>query len=322
MALTKTQEELIGAYGAIESPKTPYWNIFTGARRPYLALSNVIRVDEVISGLSKAGIIPRGVAIPPIKINGHNTVVVQPNIIAGSIGVSALDGINVEAGEKVILNGKEISSKDYDRVRKLEELKFSVSNTTEDTASRVFITGKAKGVNGEDIDIGLVEEETKTKGTNQWLTVLNGLVSEYYSKNKKYPDKVIVGAKVADSIIKEINTSKTPSFGNKIELTDSGIVIALTGFAIPVETYPVNDIEENTDTKVTLYKNDCFVPVYAGLEYIGTTGNPELIRADVLVDKTEANREIGQAKLFAKSAPFPLIILPDLFRRYNFTDLS
>lgn len=322
MALTKKQQEFIGVYGAVEAPKTPFYNYFTDAKQPHLALSNSIRVDEVVTGMSKAGIIPRGAEVPAIKVNGHSTVTVEPNIIGGSVGISALDSINAEAGELVVVNGQAMKSKDFDRLQKIKEIKASIENTKEDMAARVFITGKVKDLNGNDVDLGLKNIESKTKGTAQWTSVLTNLVMEYYQKNKKYPDKVVVGAKVADSIIAEINSSQTPQFTSKVNLVDGGIRIELAGFVLPIETFPANDIGEDTSTKVTLYQKLCLVPVFAGLEYIGTTGSCEMVRADIIVDQEEPNKQTGQAKLFGKSAPFPLIILPNLFRRYNFTDLA
>ena len=322
MALTKTQQELIGTFGAIEIEKKPFWSTFTEAKTPYLALSDTIKVDEIMAGMMKAGIIPRGATIPAIKVNGHNRVTITPYIIAGSVGISALDTLNAEAGEVVILNGREMKAKDYDRIQKVTEIKGSIENTKEDIAARVFITGKTKDLNDNDVDLGFVAEESKTKGTSSWTIILTQLVADYYSKTKRYPDKIMVGAKVADDIIKEINAAKTPQFTSKVNIADGGIRIELGGFALPIVTYPANDIGENTDTKVTLYKNVCLIPVYAGLEYVGTDGKPSMIRSEVVLDKTEANKETGQAKMFGKSAPFPLVILPELFRRYNFTDLS
>lgn len=322
MALTKTQQELIGTFGAIEIEKKPFWSFFTEAKKPYLALSETIKVDEIMSGMMKAGVIPRGSTIPSIKVNGHSRVTITPYIIGASIGISALDTLNAEAGELVVLNGQTIKSKDYDRIQKVTEIKGSIENTKEDISARVFITGKTKDLNDNDVDLGFVEEESKVKGSSNWTTVLTQLVADYYSKTKRYPDKIVVGAKVADDIIKEINTSKTPQFTSKVDIIDGGVRIELGGFALPIVTYPANDIGENTDTKVTLYKNICLVPVYAGLEYVGADGEPSMIRSEIVLDKTEANKETGQAKMFGKSAPFPLVVLPELFRRYKFTDLT
>lgn len=322
MALTKTQQELIGAIGALEPVATPYWNLFAKAKTPYLALSDTIRVDEVIANYTKAGIVPRGTALPPIKVGGYNQLTIKPDIVGGAVGISAMDTLNQEAGEVVVLNGKQIKAKDYDRVRKLQELKNAVDNTKEDLAAGALLKGSIKDANGEEVELGLESEESKTKGKLNWVIVLTNLVKDYKEKTKHYPDAIFIGSKIANSLLNEIHSSEKHVLTSTVKLENDSLNIIVGGFALPVQTFPFNDIGVDTDTKVTLYKNLCLLPCYAGLEYVGTTGNSEMIRAEIIVDKTEPNRETGQGKIFAKSAPLPLIALPGLIRRYTFSDVQ
>ncbi|MGL6101111.1 MAG: major capsid protein [Fusobacteriaceae bacterium] len=317
MALTQRQQELIGAIAALKRPKTPYWNMFTKAKAPYMALSNVIRFDEVMNSMIEAGIVPRGTALPSIKVDGHSTVTVKPDIVGGSVGISALDTLNANAGETIIVDGVSIKASKYDEDQKLQTLKYGIENAKEKMAAQALLTGKVQMSDGE-VDLGLnpVSDVTKTEKT--YIAFFTKIVNEYFQATGYYPSRLLVGAKVIDGIIYDISANtKGPELYSIAQTEDGGMKITIAGLAVVIEGFPINSVGFDTSDKVFIVNDASMLPVYAGLEFIGTTGSPEMVRADIVTDVTDVNKETGNAKMFAKSAPFPAIALPSLFKRYR-----
>ena len=320
MALTQVQQELIGAISAIEARSTPFWNLFKKNKVPYMALSTTIRVDEVMEHLVKAKLVPRGTVLQPIEVGGFSTVTIKPDILSASVGVSAEDTILQQPGELAIVNGQKMKASTYDRVLKLTTIKSAIEGSKEDMAASVFLTGKTKDASGVEVNLGLKEPNAVNKEkTESWLSFFRKQVSDYKKKHNTLPDRIFVGTDIADSLAAYIESSNNPLLGVQVKLEDGQIKYELKNFPITIETYPDSDTETDTSKSMTLFKELCLFPVYAGLSYVGTTGKPEMIRSDVVVIETKANEETGQQKLGATSAPFPLIVRPDLFERYTVT---
>ncbi len=322
MALMKQQQELIGVYGGIPEVRTPYWNLFEKGNAPYLSKTEIIRIDEILTKMQKANIVPRGVKAPPIKVNGHNTLMIEPDIIAASLGIKASDDTEAGAGETIVIKGQQISSKKYNDIEKVETIKVSIENTKEEMAASAFLTGKCKDANGDDVDLGLEEVKDVKKGKDNWTSVLRELIEKYKKTTGKYPDKIFVGSKIASEISKEIEASPNAFLTQKVKLENGVIKYEIGNFPMAIETFPETDIDVEIGTRVHMYKENYLAAAFAGLEYVGTSGKPEMIKADVIVDKTEPDRETAQGKIFGKSAPFPIIVLPKYFARYNFTDIK
>lgn len=317
MALTKKQQELIGAISVINTVKTPYWDMFAKARAPYMALSNVIRVDEVMNTLIEAGIVARGTSLPSLTIDGHSTVTVKPDVVGGSIGISALDTLNANAGEVVVVNGEQIKVSKYDETKKLETLKSSIDNTKEKMATQALLTGEVATAGGKKVNLALNAETEITKTEKTYLSFFTRIVNNYFQETGHYPSRILIGSDIIDGIITDIQTSPKGIEMYSISATaNGGMKISITGVGVTIEGFPINSIGVDTSSKIHVMNDATFVPIYAGLEFIGTTGSPEMIRAEVISDITAANEETGTSKIFAKSAPFPVIILPNLLKRY------
>lgn len=317
MALTQRQQELIGAISELKRPKTPFWNMFTKARAPYMALSNIIRFDEVMNTLIEAGVVPRGTAMPSIKVDGHSTVTVKPDIVGGAIGISALDTLNANAGETIIVDGVTIKASKYDEDQKLQTLKFGIENSKEKMAAQAILTGKVKTASNEvDLGLGAIEEIAKTEKT--YTAFFTRIVNAYFQETGNYPTRILIGSKIIDGIISEITGTARGIENYSISQTeDGGMKVVISGVGVVIEGFPVNSIKVDTSDKIFIMNDACMLPIYAGLEFVGTTGSPEMIRTDVITDIVVANQETGTAKMFAKSAPFPAIALPKLFKRYT-----
>lgn len=317
MALTQRQQELIGAIAALRRPKTPFWNMFTKARAPYMALSNVIRFDEVMNTMIEAGVVPRGTAMPSIKVDGHSTVTVKPDIVGGSIGISALDTLNANAGETIVVDGVAIKASKYDEDQKLQTLKYGIENSKEKMAAQALLTGKVMTASNE-VDLGLEEVKPVTKSEGTYTTFFTRIVNEYFQETGHYPSRILIGSKIIDGIIGEVTkNTKGPELYSVTQTEDGGMKIVVSGLGVAIEGFPVNSLGEDTSDKLFVMNDACMLPIYAGLEFVGTTGAPEMIRADIITDVAEVNKETGTSKMFAKSAPFPAIALPQLLKRYQ-----
>ena len=282
MALTQAQQELIGAISAIEARPTPFWNLFRKNRVPYMALSTTIRVDEIMDHLVKAKLVPRGTVLQPIEVGGFNTVTIKPDLLNASIGFGAEDTILQQPGELAIVNGQKMKASTYDRVLKLTTIKNAIEGSKEDMAASVFLTGKATDASGAEVVLGLAEPNTVNKEkTESWLSFFRKQVSEYKEKHKTLPDRIFVGTNIADSLAAYIESSNNPLLGVQVKLEDGQIKYELKNFPIAIETYPDTDIEADTSNSMTLFKELCLFPVYAGLSYVGTSGKPEMIRSEM-----------------------------------------
>ena len=320
MALKQKQQELMGAYTALPSVKTPWWNLFAKSKLPYLALSKTIKVDEVMSGIVEAGIVPRGTKLPSIKVDGHVQTTVTPDIIGGSSGINALDSINANAGDTVVVNGQVIKASKYDEDLKLTTIKNGIENTKEKNAALAIISGEVNGAMGTKVNLALdaVENITKTEAT--WVMFFSKLINSYSNETGKMPTHIFVGTAIVDAIVAVSEGKVNPNFKVTTQLNEYGSMdVILTGLPMPLITFPPHNTAVDTKNFVFLINDLSLVPVYAGLEYVGTTGGAEMIRSEIISDITVADPETGTAKLFAKSAPFPVIILPKLIKRYSVT---
>lgn len=318
MALKQKQQELMGAYSVLPSVKTPWWNLFSKTKMPYLALSNVIKIDEVMSGIVEAGIVPRGTKMPSIKIDGHVQTTVTPDIIGGSAGINALDTLNANAGETVVVNGQSMKASKYDENLKLTTIKNGIENTKEKNAALAIINGEVNGAMGTRVNLALDAVEIITKTDATWVMFFTKLINDYINGTGKMPTQIFVGTAIVDAIISELEGNPNPNFKVTTQVNEYGSMdMILTGLPMPLVTFPPHNTGIDTQEFVFLINDLSLVPVYAGLEYVGTTGGPEMIRSEIISDTTAADPETGSAKLFAKSAPFPVIILPKLIKRYR-----
>lgn len=319
MALKPKQQELIGAYSALTGPKTPFWNLFAKAKTPYMALSDTIKVDEVMSGFTEAGIIPRGTKMPSIKVNGHSQLTITPDIVGGSAGISALDTINANAGETVIVNGQAMTASKYDENLKLTTLKSGIENTKEKMAAEAILSGVVSGPENTIVKLGLPAIKDIQKTEKTWQLFFTKLINSYVKENGVMPTHLFVGLDIIDEIVSESEINPNPNFKATTTINEYGSMdIILTGLPLPLVTFPINNTKVDTSKMIELINDLSLVPVFAGLEYIGTTGGPEMIRSEVFSNISEVDQETGSAKIFAKSAPFPVVILPKLIKRYNY----
>src|SRR3712207_4701830 len=119
--LTERQKEYIGVYAAIPSPNMFYWDLFREAREAYLGLGETISLDEVMAEMKEAGIVPRDTELPPMTVNGNVAVAITPDIVGNSVGISALDSINANRTDTVVVNGQQMTASQYDVENKRSE---------------------------------------------------------------------------------------------------------------------------------------------------------------------------------------------------------
>lgn len=324
MGLTTVQQELYGAVSAIPGPRTPYWNMFSNANTPFLSRANTIKIDELFIALSEAGIIPRGVKSPIIAIDGENTLTITPDIIADSVGLNADDNITKQPGDVVLVGGKEIPSTKYEETSRLVKIKSRIEMTKNRMAAEAFFNGQVPIANGKFVNLGLNAVGSVTKAaTKSWITFMVEEVNAYVAATGYYPDAVVVGSDIASGMIKEFQGQVKGAQNFTVKKSDDGgMGISIPGLEVEIKTCPVipsTVTVSNAATRMTLLHYSCLVPIYAGLDFVGTTGNTEKLKGDIFVGKTTVDEETATAKIYARSAPFPVIALPQLFVRKTVT---
>ena len=104
--LNAKQEELYSIYNGIEARTyTPYTGKFTEANAPILSGSTRVHVEDAIAELIEAEVFDRDSAIPAIESQGHSRLSITPPMLGGKKGISALDGLNKQVGQVVMVAG-------------------------------------------------------------------------------------------------------------------------------------------------------------------------------------------------------------------------
>ncbi|XGU46226.1 major capsid protein [Fusobacterium necrophorum subsp. funduliforme] len=321
--LTERQKEYIGVYAAIPSPNMFYWDLFREAREAYLGLGDTINLNEVMAEMKEAGIVPRDTELPPMTINGNVAVSITPDIVGNSVGISALDSINANRTDTVVVNGEQMTASQYDVENKTMTLKNSICNTTNRMAAQALLTGKVKCAGNQEVDMKLPKDVQVDNKPKSWVTFFVEKINDYQIETGYMPSYILVGSKIAAELITEIQNTKASLLAAKVEKKGQSAIININGVLSEIRTLPpaigYTNLIKETEDKVFLINNMSLVPLYAGLEFVGDTNNPEMMRGDVFVDKGDVNKQTGRATLFAKSAPFPAIALPKLIKVYKVT---
>ena len=86
------QAELMGIFAALPTNVTTHYLSKFQKGTPFMTASDSFNVIELMKELISLSIVPRGTKAPDIKINGHNTINIRPDIIKGT---ATSDGLNI-----------------------------------------------------------------------------------------------------------------------------------------------------------------------------------------------------------------------------------
>ena len=201
MALTQTQVKLTALFAVVEKKvQTHYLDRFTNSNPEFLSENETINVKDLNDFLVEAGIIERGSEIPYIKVNGIDTTSITPDIIAASYPLKPV----MPTSTVTMINGKEVSAQDFEEDRMLAKLKNAILKTKEKTAANIFLQGKyLQKESGTLIDFKYdAAEEIDAKTVENWVMFFFKLIDDYEEKNGIYPDRIELGRKLFEKIIK------------------------------------------------------------------------------------------------------------------------
>ena len=201
MSLTQTQVKLTALFAVVEQKvQTHYLDRFTNSNPEFLSENETINVKDLNDFLVEAGIIERGSEIPYIKVNGIDTTSITPDIIAASYPLKPV----MPTSTVTMINGKEVSAQDFEEDRMLAKLKNAILKTKEKTAANIFLLGKyTQKESGTVIDFKYdAAEEIDAKTVENWVMFFFKLIDDYEEKNGIYPDRIELGRKLFEKIIK------------------------------------------------------------------------------------------------------------------------
>ena len=317
--MTADQLNFIGIIAKLSlNQPTTYTNRFN-KNTPIMTDTKSISFDEVYERKQFADFVERGSVGRTLNINGYNTGSITPAIIDADIVLTAEELGKVEAGKVVILQGKALDSGARRKEEKLAILNQAVANTQELINGSVFATGTyTMPKTNKKVDFGFSAATTVTWGTNNELVQLvYDAILSYQNDNGFIPTAIQFGTKIVRKALADTQFQDAVfKFGGKVAGLTSvtgGLPIANI-LGVNIETLPpcFDSSNKNIMPDDTIYiVNDTFlIPAYAGLEYIGDSGNPEMIAADMIVD-FETTRRSASTTVWLKKAYTPFVALAE-----------
>ena len=326
MALTQTQVKLTALFAVVEKKvQTHYLDRFTNSNPEFLSENETINVKDLNDFLVEAGIIERGSEIPYIKVNGIDTTSITPDIIAASYPLRPV----MPTSTVTMINGKEVSAQDFEEDRMLAKLKNAILKTKEKAAANIFLQGKyLQKESGTLIDFKYdAAEEIDAKTVENWVMFFFKLIDEYEEKNGIYPDRIELGRKLFEKIIKNNEFLEiAKAYSNSIGLSSDKqqVYLDLLGQRISklknAKTFDDKDI--NVDDYIYLSSDSALVSGYAALEAVDDSGNPFVARTTEILDKTPANKETARGKMFAKTGFVPILAIKEFIVRYKIKNID
>ena len=124
------QAELMGIFAALPTNVTTHYLSKFEKGTPFMTVSDSFNVIELMKELITLSIVPRGTKAPDIKINGHNTINIRPDIIKGTATLTPLENLEIQAGQtQMVYNGQIVDNGRFLDEKKLSMLKSGYVNT-------------------------------------------------------------------------------------------------------------------------------------------------------------------------------------------------
>jgi hypothetical protein len=327
-----TREELYNIYRDL-SGRTydPYSSKFTEANAPYYSGTVKLHIEDMLDALAEANVFDRDSAIPAIKEQPHTRMTIEPMMLGGKKPISALDGQNKQLGQAVIIEGRSIDQSVFEVGKKLSSLRTGIVNSLGKMSGEVLLTSELThpklAVNFD--PTGISDKGNLTVDTSANETVVAKIVDllQTFYSDKGFVPQVMIGRKVADQVIQEINlgAGKSAKGDYRMQTTgqNEGFKLEVAHMDVPMELIaPVTPLGSTTkivtDNLIQLTAVETLCMGYAVIEtYNGATEMPEAITGEVAINYGEINKETGRSSIHAKSAPLPVIVDNNLIERYQ-----
>lgn len=315
--LTQSQIKLTGLYNGVEAVSyQPYTQYFSEANTPVETHRKEIKIDELFNQLVKAKLFPRNATPPTFVQDGKDSIYVTPNYCGGSEPVDPMEFFGQNA--VVTLEATDENSQEIQVLkRKMSIIKAGIENTKNDMASEAFLLGKVGNLS---LGLSVPEDFVVDTTANEKVSVkITTLIKDYWRKYKVIP-KVTVGDKVSNLLVDEVNAGGGKRNKGDYQLDQEGdkLTLKIDNIGYNIEVLPLasdlNGDDIDSDEMIILRAPRNLLWVYAGIGFkSGTSGR--VFMGQVLVTETEVDNN-GCYDIYGRSAPFPIIINPEMHRRY------
>lgn len=300
-------------------PKT-YSSKFIASGNEYLSPTEKIRIEDMNDFFVTAGIVGRTDILPVIGKDGYEVIEFEPDIIGGQYFYSPTDLITVQAGVPTLTKtGSEISSIEQLEAKAARIIAASIENRFERQCAQVYLKGTYTDKDGKVLNVGTTGEESKTWATkSKYSDELLKLCLDYQTKYGEFP-KVEVGLTVFNALKNEANDTRQNInnvrfvFGATPYLEVSGQKIDLL-----VDAKGVDNVLIDTKDLVILSTTSNLAVGYGCLQYGDVKSNAsKLVKAKTVAGDLRVESMTGSSGLWGKSAPMPLILNTNKFKRYK-----
>ena len=300
-----------------------YSKKFQASGIEYLSPTEIIRIEDMTDFFVTAGIVGRTDVLPVVGKDGHQIIEFEPDIIGAQYFYSPTDLITVQAGVPVITEtGNEISSMEQLEAKAARILAAAIENRFEKQCAQVYLKGTYVDKDGKTLNVGVTNEETlnwtaKTKYSDEILK----LALDYQSLHGEFP-KIEVGLTVFNALKNEANDTRQNI--NNVKFVYGENPYLEIGGQLKVELL-VN--AKGTDDKIIDVKDLMILSTssnlavgYGCLAYGDVkTNSSKLVKGKTVAGDLRVEEMTGSAGLWSKSAPMPILLSLNKFKRYKVT---
>lgn len=334
-SLTKDQRRFYGLINEVKSfESTTYLDMFR--MNPALPPTQLTEIEfDVKVGRTKVASLKKR-SEPGITILSDEwiRVKVKPGMISASIPVKADDYIKMAAGEvEVLMNGQLVKTPNSVLMNAMERLRSAVDQRKNIMCFQAVNDGSVVSSDGTvtwDYKLPKVENVTWSP-TVGIIKILSDGIREFRKRTGKLPNRIEVGANIADNMLKDddflaqmqaLNTGNRTNIAN-MSADEKALVIGQVLGKMVEEMDMVFDekgVSIVGDNRLNLLDTTAFRLGYAGIEIKDpVTKLPNMLAADMFVSVDEGTESNPTANIFAKSAAFPVITDVNSVLRYEIT---
>lgn len=334
-SLTTTQRRFYGIINEVMSyENTNYLNMFTGNAALAPTATTEIEFDVKVGRTKVAQLKKRNEVGTTILSDEWIRVKVKPGMISASNPVSASDYNKMMAGEvEVLMGGELVKTPNSFLQNGIERLRNSIDARKEIMCAQAVGNGVIVSSDGTvtwDYKLPKILPVTWTTSVGIVKIISDG-IREFRKRNNKMPNKIQIGATIADAMLKDddflaqaqaLNTGGKVNIANAIA-SDKALVIGQVLGQIVEEmdmSFDEFGVSIINDNHIRFLDTTTFRSSYAGIEIKDpATKLPAMLAADVFVSVDEGTESNPTANIFAKSAFFPIISNTNAILRYNVT---
>ena len=323
------QAELMGIFAALPTNVTTHYLSKFQNGTPFMTSSDSFNVIELMRELISLAVVPRGTKAPDIKINGHNTINIRPDIIKGTATLTPLENLEIQAGQtQMIYNGQIVENGRFLDEKKLSMLKSGYVNTKASMCAELFLTGKLTLPISKDVldfKAKAAVPKTFTKGTDHWEIFFLDLIDEYVEKNKIFPTKIEVDKSILSELIKDEKLAKQNIAYSIVDIIPQKTLeqryphFNILNMKIETLVPATNASGKKIDTEDMIYlSNEAeFTETYVGLE-VAVNNSVLMLKADVHIDEI-VEKDPAVKKYIFQSGYCPVLPITDRIMKYKVT---